>query len=231
MILEPVQNAGGCFVPPEGYWQRVREICDRHGVLLISDEVICSWGRLGHYFGAQRYDYLPDMITTAKGITSAYAPMGAVIASEKVAEPFMEAGSAAMFAHGSTFAGHPMAAAVALANLDIFEREDLCGHVRAKEDEFRGMLDGLRDLPIVGDVRGAGFFHAIELVKDQETKESVLRRGVRDAAARVPVRRALRGRPDLPRRRPRRPGRPALAAADRRHRAVRGDRRRSCATC
>src|SRR4051795_8706208 len=172
VILEPVQNAGGCFVPPDGYWQRVREICDRHGVLLISDEVICSWGRLGHYFGAQRYDYLPDLITTAKGITSAYAPMGAVIASEKVAEPFMEAGGTAMFAHGSTFAGHPMAAAVALANLDIFEREDLCGHVLAKEEEFRGMLDGLRELPIVGDVRGAGYFQAIELVKDQDTKES-----------------------------------------------------------
>src|SRR5688572_20048175 len=172
VILEPVQNAGGCFTPPEGYWQRVREICDRHGVLLISDEVICSWGRLGEYFGAQRYDYLPDLITTAKGITSAYAPMGAVIASERLAEPFMAAGGTAMFAHGSTFAGHPMAAAVALANLDIFEREDLCGHVRAKEAEFRGMLDGLRDLPIVGDVRGAGFFQAIELVKDQDTKES-----------------------------------------------------------
>jgi adenosylmethionine-8-amino-7-oxononanoate aminotransferase len=171
VILEPVQNAGGCFTPPEGYWQRVREICDKYGVLLISDEVICSWGRLGHYFGAQRYDYLPDMITTAKGITSAYAPMGAVIASEKVAEPFMEEGSTAMFAHGSTFAGHPMAAAVALANLDIFENEDLCGHVRAKEDEFRSMLDGLRELPIVGDVRGAGFFQAIELVKDQDTND------------------------------------------------------------
>jgi len=172
VILEPVQNAGGCFAPPDGYWQRVREICDRHGVLLISDEVICSWGRLGEYFGAQRYDYLPDLITTAKGITSAYAPMGAVIASEKIAAPFMEAGSTAMFAHGSTFAGHPMACAVAMANLDIFEREDLCGHVRAKEQEFRGMLEGLRELPIVGDVRGAGFFQAIELVKDQDTKES-----------------------------------------------------------
>jgi adenosylmethionine-8-amino-7-oxononanoate aminotransferase len=138
-------------------------------VLLISDEVICSWGRLGEYFGAQRYDYTPDMITTAKGITSAYAPMGAVIAHERLAEPFMH--GTAMFAHGSTFAGHPMASAVALANLDIFEREDLCGHVRAKEEEFRGMLEALRELPIVGDVRGAGFFQAIELVKDQETKE------------------------------------------------------------
>ena len=127
MILEPVQNAGGCFVPQDGYFQRVREICDRHGVLLISDEVICSWGRLGHYFGCERYGYQPDIITTAKGLTSAYAPMGAVIASDRIAEPFMEGN--AMFAHGFTFGGHPVAAAVALANLDIFEREDLCGHV------------------------------------------------------------------------------------------------------
>jgi adenosylmethionine-8-amino-7-oxononanoate aminotransferase len=170
VILEPVQNAGGCFTPPDGYFQRVREICDKYGVLLISDEVICSWGRLGEYFGAQRYDYHPDMITTAKGITSAYAPMGALITSDKVADEFME--GTAMFTHGFTFAGHPMAAAVSMANLDIFEREDLCGHVRAKEPEFRGMLDGLRELPIVGDVRGAGFFQAIELVKDQDTKES-----------------------------------------------------------
>ena len=90
VIMEPVQNAGGCFTPPEGYWQRVREICDEYNVLLISDEVICAWGRLGEWFGAQRYDYEPDLITTAKGLTSAYAPMGAVIASDKVAEPFLE---------------------------------------------------------------------------------------------------------------------------------------------
>jgi adenosylmethionine-8-amino-7-oxononanoate aminotransferase len=171
VILEPVQNAGGCIAPPEGYWQRVREICDRYGVLLISDEVICSWGRLGHYFGAQRYDYLPDLITTAKGLTSAYAPMGAVIASDKVADPFME--GTTMFSHGLTFGGHPVAAAIAMANLDIFEREDLCGHVREKEPEFKDMLEGLhRDLEIVGDVRGAGYFWAIELVKDRDTKES-----------------------------------------------------------
>jgi adenosylmethionine-8-amino-7-oxononanoate aminotransferase len=170
VILEPVQNAGGCFVPQDGYFQRVREICDRYGVLLISDEVICSWGRLGTYFGSQRFGYVPDLITTAKGLTSAYSPMGAVIASDRVAEPFMEGKE--MFTHGFTFGGHPVSAAVALANLDIFEREDLCGHVRAKEGELRGMLESLRDLPIVGDVRGAGFFHAIELVKDQETKET-----------------------------------------------------------
>jgi adenosylmethionine-8-amino-7-oxononanoate aminotransferase len=165
-----VQNAGGCFPPQEGYFQRVREICDRYGVLLISDEVICSWGRIGHYFGCERYGYQPDVITTAKGLTSAYAPMGAVIASDRIAEPFLE--GTQMFAHGLTFGGHPIAAAVAMANLDIFEREDLCGHVRAKEGEFRAMLDGLRDLPIVGDVRGAGYFQAIELVKNQDTKES-----------------------------------------------------------
>ncbi len=170
VILEPVQNAGGCFVPPDGYFQRVREICDKYDVLLISDEVICSWGRLGYYFGCERFGYQPDMITTAKGITSAYAPMGAVIASDKVFEPFAAEG--ASFAHGFTFAGHPVSAAIALANLDVFEREDLCGHVRAKEGEFRGMLESLRDLPIVGDVRGAGYFQAIELVKDKETKES-----------------------------------------------------------
>src|SRR3954452_5099334 len=171
VILEPVQNAGGCIPPPDGYWQRVREICDRYGVLLISDEVICSWGRLGHWFGAQRYDYAPDLITTAKGITSAYAPMGAVIASDKVAAPFLE--GTTMFAHGLTFGGHPVSAAIAMANLDVFEREDLNGHVRAKEAEFQGMLEGLhRDLEIVGDVRGAGYFWALELVKDRDTKES-----------------------------------------------------------
>ena len=170
VILEPVQNAGGCFVPPDGYFQRVREICDKYDVLLISDEVICAWGRLGHYFGCERFGYQPDIITSAKALTSSYVPMGAMIASDKVAEPFME--GEASFAHGFTFAGHPVAAAVALANIEIFEREDLCGHVLEKEGEFRGMLESLRDIPIVGDVRGAGYFQAIELVKDQETKQS-----------------------------------------------------------
>jgi adenosylmethionine-8-amino-7-oxononanoate aminotransferase len=170
VIIEPVQNAGGCFVPPDGYFQRVREICDRHDVLMISDEVICAWGRLGHYFGCERFGYEPDLITTAKGLTSSYAPMGAVIASDRIAEPFME--GKASFAHGFTFGGHPVAAAMGLANLDVFEKEDLCGHVQAKEGEFREMLDSLADLPIVGDVRGAGYFHALELVKDKDTKES-----------------------------------------------------------
>jgi adenosylmethionine-8-amino-7-oxononanoate aminotransferase len=168
VILEPVQNAGGCITPQEGYFQRVREICDRYDVLLISDEVICSWGRIGHWFGCERYDYVPDIITTAKALTSAYVPMGAMIVSDRLMEPFLEGKT--MFAHGFTFAGHPVAAAVATANLDVFEREDLNGHVLRKEGEFRAMLESLRDIPIVGDVRGAGFFQAIELVKDRETK-------------------------------------------------------------
>ncbi|HEX8855100.1 MAG TPA: aspartate aminotransferase family protein [Thermoleophilaceae bacterium] len=170
VILEPVQNSGGCFTPPDGYFQRVREICDKYGVVMISDEVICSWGRLGYWFGAQRYDFVPDLITTAKGITSAYSPMGAVIASDKIAEPFMD--DTKMFTHGITFGGHPVAAAVALKNIEIFENEDLNGRVRQYEPDFKAMLDRLADLPIVGDVRGAGYFWALELVKDKETKQS-----------------------------------------------------------
>jgi adenosylmethionine-8-amino-7-oxononanoate aminotransferase len=156
-------------MPPEGYFQRVREICDEFGIVFISDEVICSWGRLGTYFGAEKYGYEPDIITTAKGITSSYAPMGAVIASDKVFEPF--ASGAGVFAHGITFGGHPMSAAIALANIDVMENEGLNAHVRANEGAFRDMLDSLRDIPIVGDVRGMGYFHAIELVKDKRTKE------------------------------------------------------------
>jgi adenosylmethionine-8-amino-7-oxononanoate aminotransferase len=170
VILEPVQNSGGCFVPPEGYFQRVREICDEHGVLLISAEVICSWGRLGTYFGAERLDYQPDIITTAKGLTSSYAAMGAVIASDRVFEPFSP--DKKSFSHGLTFGGHPVSAAVALANIAVFENEGILENVRANEDAFGAMLDGLRDIPIVGDTRGMGYFRAIELVKDRETKET-----------------------------------------------------------
>src|SRR5690242_5679930 len=146
VILEPVQNAGGCITPPDGYFQRVREICDRYGVLLISDEVICSWGRLGHWFGCERFGYQPDLMTTAKGITSAYAPLGAVIADERIAEPFLH--GKAIFNHGFTFGGHPVACATALANIEVIEREDLCARVRENEPLLRGMLDSLRDLPI-----------------------------------------------------------------------------------
>ncbi len=169
VILEPVQNAGGCFTPPEGYFQRVREICDEYDVLMISDEVICAWGRLGEWFGAERYGYEPDIITTAKGLTSAYAPLGAVIFSDGIAEPFLAGANS--FTHGFTFGGHPICTAVAHANLDAFEREGLLENVRSNEAALRGMLESLRDLPIVGDVRGAGYFQAIELVKDRQTKE------------------------------------------------------------
>ena len=170
VFLEPVQNSGGCFPPPPGYFQRVREICDTYDVLLVSDEVICAFGRIGEYFGATRYGYQPDIITCAKGMTSGYVPLGAMIASDRLAEPFLHEQN--WFAHGVTFGGHPVASAVALANLDIFAREDLTGHVRNNEGVFRTYLERLLDLPIVGDVRGDGYFYGIELVKDKATKET-----------------------------------------------------------
>jgi len=170
VFLEPVQNAGGCFPPPPGYFQRVREICDEYDVLMVSDEVICAFGRLGHMFGAQRYEYEPDMITCAKGITSGYAPLGAMIASDRLMEPFLADGE--MFAHGYTFGGHPVSTAVALKNLEIFEEEKVLDNVLGNEAAFRATLERLLDLPIVGDVRGDGYFYGIELVKDKATRES-----------------------------------------------------------
>ena len=170
VFLEPVQNSGGCLTPPPGYFQRVREICDRYGVLLVSDEVICAFGRLGYWFGAERYGYQPDMITIAKGVTSGYSPMGALLASDRLIEPFLH--GTASFAHGITFAGHPVSSAVALANLAIFDDEGLLKHVRDNEEAFRSSLRSLEDLPIVGDIRGAGYFYGIELVKDKVTRET-----------------------------------------------------------
>ena len=170
VFLEPVQNSGGCFPPPPGYFARVREICDRHDVLLVSDEVICAFGRLGHLFAADRYGYQPDIITCAKGMTSGYSPIGAMLVSDRVVEPFRHGTTS--FLHGFTFAGHPVSSAVALANLDLFEREGLPGHVRRTEGAFRATLEKLTDLPIVGEVRGDGFFYGIELVKDKATRET-----------------------------------------------------------
>ncbi len=170
VYVEPVQNSGGCFPPPPGYFPRVREICDRYGVLLVSDEVICAFGRLGYYFGSQRYGYQPDVITFAKGVTSGYAPLGGMIVSDRLMEPFNS--GPATFLHGVTFAGHPVSCAVALANLDVFEKEDLLGNVRANEAAFRATLEKLSDLPIVGDVRGDGYFYGIEMVKDKATRET-----------------------------------------------------------
>ncbi|MDN4638927.1 aspartate aminotransferase family protein [Agreia sp. PsM10] len=170
VFLEPVQNSGGCFPPPPGYFQRVREICDRYDVLLVSDEVICAFGRIGHMFACDEYGYVPDMITCAKGMTSGYSPIGATIVSDRIYEPFRHGSTS--FAHGYTFGGHPVSAAVALANLDIFEDEKLNENVRTNSPLFRSTLEKLSDLPIVGDVRGDGYFFGIELVKDKSTKET-----------------------------------------------------------
>jgi adenosylmethionine-8-amino-7-oxononanoate aminotransferase len=170
VFLEPVQNSGGCFPPPPGYFARVREICDRHGVLLVSDEVICAFGRLGYYFGSQRYGYQPDIITFAKGVTSGYSPLGGMMVRDQIMEPFTHGDTS--FLHGVTFAGHPVSCAVAMANLDVFEKEDLLGNVRANEGAFRATLEKLHDLPIVGDIRGDGYFYGIEMVKDKATRET-----------------------------------------------------------
>ena len=168
VIMEPVQNAGGAFTPPAGYFAGVREICDRHGILLCADEVITAFGRLGHWFGSERYDIRPDLITCAKGLSSAYASIGAVVARDAVMEPFLD--GAQTFTHGITFGGHPVQAAIALKNLEIMQREGIVDHVREHEEQFRSTLAQLLDLPIVGDLRGAGFFYALELVKDKETR-------------------------------------------------------------
>ncbi|WP_298121211.1 aspartate aminotransferase family protein [uncultured Aurantimicrobium sp.] len=170
VFLEPVQNSGGAFAPPPGYMERVREICDKHDVLMVSDEVICAFGRIGEMFACNAYGYVPDMITCAKGMTSGYSPIGATIISDKIYEPFSKGTS--YFPHGYTFAGHPVSAAVALENLNIFEEEKLNENVRTNSPLFRAELEKLLDIPIVGDVRGDGYFFAIELVKDKATKET-----------------------------------------------------------
>jgi adenosylmethionine-8-amino-7-oxononanoate aminotransferase len=170
VIMEPVQNAGGSFTPPEGYWTGVREICDRYGILLCADEVITAFGRLGHWFASERYDIRPDIITSAKGLSSAHAAIGAVIARDAVMEPFLTGDS--MYSHGITFGGHPVMAAIALKNIEIMKRERIVEHVAAEQDAFRATLAQLLDLPIAGDLRGTGFFYALELVKDKDTRET-----------------------------------------------------------
>ncbi len=172
VFLEPVQNAGGCFTPPPGYWQEVRAICDRYGVLLVSDEVICAFGRLGTWFGGQKYDYVPDIVCVAKGITAGYLPLGAMIVSDRIAEPFQHGDSS--FIHGFTWSGHPASCAAALASIKIIEEEHVLDNVLANQDYFRDSLLSLKDIPIVGDVRGTGYFWGIEIVKDQVTKETWL---------------------------------------------------------
>jgi adenosylmethionine-8-amino-7-oxononanoate aminotransferase len=170
VFLEPVQNSGGCFPPPPGYFDRVREICDTYDVLLVSDETICAFGRLGHTFACEKFGYVPDMITCAKGMTSGYSPIGACIMSDRLIEPFLKGST--YFPHGYTFGGHPVSSAVAMANLDVFDKEGLNQRVLDNEGAFRATLEKLHDLPIVGDVRGDGYFYGIELVKDKATKET-----------------------------------------------------------
>ena len=170
VIMEPVQNAGGSFTPPEGYWKGVREICDRYGILLCADEVICGFGRVGAWFGSERYDIKPDLMTIAKGLSSSYAAIGAVVASDRVMEPFMR--DTNMYAHGITFGGHPVMSAIALKNIEIMRRERIVEHVAEQQDTVRATLAQLLELPIVGDLRGTGFFYAIELVKDKETRQT-----------------------------------------------------------
>ena len=170
VIMEPVQNAGGAFTPPEGYFKGVREICDRYGILLCADEVITGFGRIGAWFASDRYDIRPDIVTCAKGLSSAYASIGAVIARDAVMEPFLE--GTQTFTHGITFGGHPVQSAIALKNIEIMKREGIVEHVAENEDAFRSTLEQLLDLPIAGDLRGTGFFYALELVKDKETRES-----------------------------------------------------------
>jgi adenosylmethionine-8-amino-7-oxononanoate aminotransferase len=168
--MEPIQNAGGAFLPPEGYWRGVRELCDRYDILLSADEVITAFGRVGYWFASERYDIRPDLVTCAKGLSSSYAAIGAVVATDRVMEPFLEATST--FMHGITFGGHPVMAAIALKNIEIMKRERLNEHVLANQEVFRSTLAQLLELPIVGDLRGTGFFYALELVKDKETRET-----------------------------------------------------------
>lgn len=170
VFLEPVQNSGGCFPPPPGYFQRVREICDKYDVLLVADEVITGFGRIGDMFASTTYDIRPDMITCAKGMTSGYSPIGATIISDRIYEPFRHGSTS--FYHGYTFGGHPVSSAVALENLRIFEEEGLTERVKQNSPIFRSTLEKLLDLPIVGDVRGDGYFFGIELVKDKATRET-----------------------------------------------------------
>ncbi len=162
VILEPVQNAGGCLVPPPDYWTRVREICDRHGVLLVSDAVIAAFGRLGEWFGIERFDVVPDMTSFAKGVTSGYLPMGGVVVNDKIAHTLKD--GASMFMHGSTFGGHPVSSAVALENIAIMERENLLQNVQDLEGHFGDELGRMAtDHPVVKEVKGMGFFWGVEI--------------------------------------------------------------------
>jgi adenosylmethionine-8-amino-7-oxononanoate aminotransferase len=161
VILEPVMATAGCIIPPPGYLAKVRGICDRYGVLLISDEVVCGFGRTGRWFGVDHFGVLPDIMVVAKGLTSGYAPMAAAIARREVAEPIP------VFFDVHTYGGHPVSAAAALANIEIIEREQLVENAAKVGAYLLELLGGLRSHPIVGDVRGLGLFAALELMPER----------------------------------------------------------------
>ena len=167
VIAEPVQNGRGALVPPAGYWQELRRICDTHGVLLCADEVINSFGRLGHWFGSIRFGVVPDMITFAKGVTSAYVPLGGLVLRGSLVEKVWDSPSA-MFAHGATFGGHPVATAVAIANMSVMRDEAIPANVLAHENRLKSGLGALmKTHNCVKDVRGTGYFYSVELMRDR----------------------------------------------------------------
>ncbi len=169
-IAEPVQGAGGVIIPPATYWPEIQRIVDKYGILLISDEVICAFGRLGHWFAYEKFGYKPDLITFAKAVTSGYVPLGGVMVGDRVAKVLIDKGGE--FNHGYTYSGHPVACAVALANLDIMAREDLPGRVRgAAGQHFAQGFAALADHPLVGMVESCGFVAGLVLVKDKTSKE------------------------------------------------------------
>ena len=169
VIAEPVQNGRGALVPPPGYWGELRRICDTYGVVLCADEVINSFGRLGYWFGSERFGAEPDIITFAKGVTSAYAPLGGIVARGSLVECVWDS-PLAMFAHGSTFGGHPVATAVAVANMTAMRSEGVFAGVLANEAHLSDGLNGLMDAhACVKEVRGAGYFYAVELMRDRSS--------------------------------------------------------------
>jgi adenosylmethionine-8-amino-7-oxononanoate aminotransferase len=169
LFIEPLQNAGGSLTPPAGYCEGVRAICDAYGLLLVADEVISGFGRLGEWFACTRFGLEPDVITFAKGIGSGYVPLGGMITQDRIIDTVVQ-GPAGMYLHGLTYGGHPTACAAALANLAIMEREDVLGNVRRNEGYFRARVEELLDQALVGDVRGAGFHYSLELVTDKRRR-------------------------------------------------------------
>ena len=179
IIAEPVMGAGGVIVPPASYFPKLREICDRHDILLIADEVITGFGRTGRWFALGHWRVEPDLVSFAKGVTSGYLPLGGVIASKRVHDAIESAPADKKFMHAATYSGHPVCCAVGLANVEIIEREGLVERAAVVGKRLLAGLDGLRDLPVVGDVRGLGMMCGVELVADRATKEPALGLGAR----------------------------------------------------